>query len=222
MKKLILAAITMACVTSVFAQGSVTFSTRDALGSSHAWIGTYNYQGSGINDVPAGAYDYAAHGFHLIGTAGSAGGGGLAEAQHYFAQLLGAPGTGQPESSLVPSTSPPTTFRTGLASGQVALTTATFNNIAPGAPDGTFQMVVWDNSSGLYPTWTQASLAYLNGLILVGKGNVFSLTSIGGGLNTPPSVEPFAQSFGFGTPEPSTIALAGLGAAAIFVFRRRK
>jgi hypothetical protein len=224
MKKLILATITMACAASVFAQGSVTFSTRDAAGSSHVWsAGLTQIRGMGPNDNPIGSIDYAALGMHLIGTASSAGGGGLAEAQHWFAQLLGAPGTGQPESSLVPSTSPPTTFRTGAASGQVALNTATFNNIAPGAPDGTFQMVAWDNSSGLYPTWTQASVAWVNDLIFAGKGNVFTLTSIGGGLNTPPSIEPFAQSFNVWiTPEPSTAALLGLGAAAMLIFRRRK
>jgi hypothetical protein len=177
----------------------------------------------GPNDNPTGSIDYAAMGLHLIGTASSAGGGGLVEAQHFFVQLLGAPGAGQPESSLVPSSSPATTFRTGAASGQVALTTASFNNIAPGAPDGTFQMVAWDNSSGLYPTWTQASAAWAGGSIHAGRGNVFSLTSIGGGLNTPPSIEPFAQSFNIvDTPEPATTALLSLGAAAMLIFRRRK
>jgi len=118
---------------------------------------------------------------------------------------------------------PTTTFRTGAASGQIALTTVTFNNIAPGAAAGTFQMVAWDNSSGLYPTWTEASVGWMNGFLLVGKGNVFSLTSIGGGLNTPPSIEPFAESFNlFWIPEPTATALLGLGAAAMLLCHRRK
>jgi hypothetical protein len=217
MKKLILAAITTACAASVFAQGSVTFSTRDAAGSSHVYIGTTARKGAGPADTPAGTTDYS--GMSLIGTLP----GGLPEAQHYFAQLLGAPGAAQPESSLIPSSSPATTFRTGAASGQVALTTATFNNIAPGATDGTFEMVAWDNSSGLYPTWAEASVAWNNSLIRGGRGNVFSLTAIGGGLNTPPSIEPFAQSFSvYFIPEPATAALLGLGAAAMLIFRRRK
>ena len=217
MKKLSLATIITVCAASVFAQGSVNFSTRDALGSSHVYIGgSSQIRGMGPADNPTGNTDYG--GLRLIGSSP----GGLAEAQHFFAQLLGAPGSGQPESSLVPSTSPPTTFRTGLASGQIALTTAIFNNIPPGAPDGTFQMVAWDNTSGLYPTWTQAWAASQQGLTFVGKGNVFSLTSIGGGLNTPPSIEPFAQSFNIVIgPEPSTAALLGLG-AAMLIFRRRK
>jgi hypothetical protein len=216
MKKLILAAITMACAASVFAQGSVTFSTRDAAGSSHVWIGGISQvRGMGINDNPTGPIDYAALGMHLVGQ-------GPGET-HTFAQLLGAPGLGQPESALVPSSSPATTFRTGAASGQVALTTASFNNIAPGAAAGTFQMVAWDNTTGLYPTWTEASVAWIAGIIeFAGKGNVFSLTSIGGGLNTPPSIEPFAQSFNLWyVPEPTTTALLGLGAAMLIVRRRR-
>jgi hypothetical protein len=221
MKKLILTAVTLASATTVFAQGTVTFSTRDANGSSHIWIGgPTQIIGRGITDNPTGAMDYAALGAHLIGTV-SAGGGGLFEAQHWFSQLLGAPGAGQPESGLIPSSSPPTTFRTGSASGQVALTTATFNNIQPDAPNGTFQMVVWDNSSGLYPTWGSASTAWQAGLIFAGRGNVFSLTSIGGNLTVPPSIEPFAMSFNIVVPEPSTVALLGLGAAGILIFRRK-
>jgi hypothetical protein len=219
MKKLILAAITTACAASAFAQGTVNFSTRDALGSSHVYIGgTTQIKGMGPADNPTGPTDYT--GYRLIGTLP----GGLPEAQHFFAQLLGAEGTGIPEASLLPSTSPPTTFRTGAASGQVALNTATFNNISGnGALSGTFEMVAWDNTSGLYPTWAQASQAWTAGLIYGGRGNVFSLTSIGGGLNTPPSIEPFAQSFNvYIVPEPATIALAGLGAAALLIFRRRK
>jgi len=220
MKKLILGVLTVSTATCVFAQGTVAYVNRSAGGTSHVWIGSYNYQGNGINDIPGGTYDYAAHGFHLIGTIGG-GGGGLAEAQHTFAQLLGAPGSGAPESSLVPGLGV-TTFRTGAAAGNLAVTTATFNNIAPDAPVGTFEMVAWDNSSGLYPTWIQASVAWSSGLISAGRSAPFDLQNIGGPVNTPPILNPAMQSFGFGVPEPSTVALAGLGAAALFIFPRRR
>jgi hypothetical protein len=222
MKKLILAAITTACAASVFAQGSVTFTTRDAAGSSRVYIGgTTQLRGNGPADNPTGPIDWSS--YRMVGSLP----GGLNEAQHWMSQLLGAPGAGAPESSLVPSTSPPTTFRTGPASGQVFVNTATFDNITPGAAVGTFQQVAWDNSSGLYPTWAQASAAWKdgnNGLIMAGKGNVFTLNSIGGGLQTPPSIEPFALSFNAfnNVPEPTTAALLGLGAAGMLIFRRRK
>jgi hypothetical protein len=58
---------------------------------------------------------------------------------------------------MVASVTPPTTFRTGAAAGNVVPTTDVFTNIPDGAPVATFEMVVWDNSSGLYPTWRQAS-----------------------------------------------------------------
>src|SRR6476620_2217644 len=116
MKKLTVAAITITCAASVFAQGTVSFVNRSAGGTTHVWIGPYpsfGYRGNGINDTPVpGTFDYAAHGYHLIGT----GPNGLFEAQHTFAQLLGAPGSGAPESALVPGL-PVTSFRTGPGAG---------------------------------------------------------------------------------------------------------
>jgi hypothetical protein len=196
----------------------VVLANRSAGGTTHVWIGGYlgpfNYQGNGINDTPAGTFNYAAAGFHLVGA------NGLFEAQHTFAQLLGAPGYGAPESALLPG-SATTTFRTGAAAGFLAITTTTFNNITPDAAVGTFELVAWDNTSGLYPTWTQASVAWAGGLIFAGRSPEFTLNNIGGVINTPPNLNPAMQSFGFGVPEPATVALAGL-CAALFIFRHRK
>jgi len=221
MKKLILTAITTTCALSVLAQGTVSFVNRSAGGTSHVWIGGPNlgeYHGNGVNDVPSGSIDYAALGFHLVGT----GPNGLFEAQHYFAQLLGAPGSGAAESNLLPGTGV-TTFRTGAAAGNIVLVTSTFANIPADAPVGTFEMVAWDNSSGLFPTWAQASVAWNAGLIFAGRSSLFTINNIGGTVNTPPGVEPGLTSFNIVvSPEPSTIALAGLAAAALFIFRRRK
>jgi len=206
------------------AQGTVAFSNRSAGGTTHVWTGGSlgQYQGNGSNDSPTGSVGYASLGLHLVGTIGG-GGGGLAEAQHTFAQLLGAPGSGAPESSLLPGLGV-TTFRTGGAAGNVVLITSTFNNIAPDAPVGTFEMVVWNNSSGLYPTWTQASIAFQLGLIEAGRSAPFVLQNIGGSVNTPPNLNPALTSFNIITdiPEPATVALAGLGAAALFIVRRRR
>jgi len=220
MKKLILAAITTTCAVSVFAQGTVVFNNRIG-GTSHVWSGgTNQVQGNApTGDSTAGSVDYSGLGYRLIGTVG-----GMA-ASTTFAQLLGANGAGAPESSLLPGL-PATTFRTGAAAGNVSPQTATFNNIPLDAAAASFEMVAWDNSSGLYPTWTQASTAWAQGLIAAGRSAEFNVNLIGGVVNTPPNIEPALQSFNIfvqgAVPEPTTAALAGLGAAALMIIRRRK
>jgi hypothetical protein len=231
MKKLILAAITLTSAVSVFAQGTVSFNLRGS-GTAHVYLplnasDTTKIQGNASNDgpQPAGSsVDYAGR--------AAIGAGGLAQAQSYLSQLLGANGAGAPESSLLPSLSAPTSFRTGTAAGGNAPTTATFGNITPDAAIASFEMVAWDNSSGLYPTWAQASVAWNNGLIAAGRSLEFTLAAIGGGVNTPPplfptsgSTTPGLQSFSLYfniVPEPTSAALLGLGAAAMLIFRRRK
>jgi hypothetical protein len=217
MKELIMAAITTACAASVFAQGTVSFVNRSAGGTTHVWYNPNFHnqiQGNGPNDFPPGATDYTGMGMLLIGTTGGMNG------PTTFAQLLGAPGAGAPESTLLPGLGT-TTFRTGAAAGNVALVTATFNNIAPDTRVASFEMVAWDNSSGLYPTWTQASVAF--GLIAQGRSAEFTLNNIGGTF-TPPNLNPALQSFNIWlwVPEPTMPALAGLGAVVLLLSRRRK
>jgi hypothetical protein len=223
MKKLILAAIATTAAASVFAQGTVTFNNRvAATGTTHIWLSPSGpqIQGNGATDIPAGGIAYNGT---LLGTTGS----GLPLASALFAQLLGAPGSGTAESSLLPGLGI-TTFRTGAASGNVSPTTSTFANIPQDAPVATFEMVAWDNSSGAYPTWTQASSAWLRGDIAAGRSAPFVLQNIGGLTFTPPNIVSPTAGAGVGSfnifiiPEPTTVALAGLGAAALLIFRRRK
>jgi hypothetical protein len=138
---------------------------------------------------------------------------------NFFAQLIGAPGSAVPESNLLPGF-PTTTFRTGAASGFVVPVTVSFGNILPDAPVASLEMVAWDNSTGLYPTWLQASVAWQNGLIAAGHSPEFNLQSIGGSVNTPPQLTGL-QSFHLSIPEPTTAALAGLSATMFLIFRRR-
>src|SRR5262249_12875352 len=113
MKKLILAAITLTSAASVFAQGTVVFNNRIVgTGVTHIYSGPAYIYGNGPGDSPTGTVSYA--GYLLIGTTG-----GMVGSTTY-AQLLGANGAGAPESSLLPSSSPPTTFRTGSAAGFLA------------------------------------------------------------------------------------------------------
>jgi hypothetical protein len=223
MKRLILLAITLTSALSVLAQGTVVFNNRIAgTGITHVYSGPLYRTGNGSADVPPGPTDYR-FGFTLIGTVGGMTGSTT------FAQLIGANGAFAPESSLLPSTSPATTFRTGAAAGFVAGTTATFNNIPPDAGAASFELAVWDNSSGLFPTWTQASVGIAGGLIAGGRSAEFNLTQIGGTTFTPPNIVSSIPGLGLQSfvaivfiPEPTTIALASLGAAALFIFRRRR
>jgi hypothetical protein len=144
--------------------------------------------------------------------------GGQFGASTTFAQLLGAPGYNAPESSLVPGL-PVTTFRTGTAAGLVAPVTATFGNIPPDAPTATIQMVAWDNSSGLYPTWAEASVGWINGWLPAGKSAPLNISGIGG-LSPAPYLTGL-QSFML-SPEPSTFGLLALGAAVVMIAGRRR
>jgi len=220
MKKVILSVITLTTAASAFAQGTVILNNRVAgAGTSHVYSGPHYITGNGSADVPPGSTDYT--GYILIGTLG-----GL-DPSTTLATLIGAPGSNAPESLMLPSITLPTTFRTGLASGNVVARTDTFSNIAPDAPVATFEMVVWDNSNGIYPTWASASAAVMNGLIFGGRSAPFVIQSIGGILNVPPIIVSSIpgeglQSFSISVPEPTTFALTSLSAAALLIFRRRE
>jgi hypothetical protein len=137
-----------------------------------------------------------------------------------FAGMLGAPGSNAPESSLLPGLGI-ASFRTGAGAGELAPFTATFNNIPPDSAFGSFEVVAWENSSGLYPTWTQASVAWENGLIYAGRSTEVTLANIGGTVNTPPAMPPLSFRIGPYVPEPSAAVLMGLGAAAFLYAGRR-
>ena len=201
---------------NLFGQGSVAivFTSHSGTANDHIWgpSATDPYLsllGAGSNDSPSGTTPYQADGMTLIGANGI---GGQYGAATTFAQFLAAPGVA-PESSLVP-VGPTTTFHTGGAAGQIVQITATLS----GQPaEVTVMGVVWDNSSGVYPTWTQASVAWLDGGIAAAADvpQVIPI-SLGGGTYVMGSFNLYL------IPEPSTIPLAGLGAAALLARRRQK
>jgi hypothetical protein len=222
MKKLALAAIALGSAASVFAQGTIQFNNRNPAGTSHIYAplpgapGT-NQIGNGSADSPSGSTSWA--GFSGIGLNGFTGQYGGSTT---LAQLLGANGSGDAEASLTPQ-SGTITFRTGAAAAGFLYLgpTVTLSSIPLDSAAATFQVVAWDDSSGLYSTWTLASAAWSSGLIAAGESTVFTVANIGGNVNTPPSTG-FTSFNLYVVPEPSTFALAGLGAAAMLIFRRRK
>jgi|ERR1051326_692906 hypothetical protein len=231
MKKLFLLAITLSSAASALAQGTVIFNNRSG-GTSHVYAplsstDTTRIVGQASNDSQPAGVDYG--GRAAIGASGpSAQYGGFTT----MSQLLGAPGADAPESSLVPQIGPAVFFRTGTAAGGTFNATATFSNIPKDAPVGSFEMVAWDNYSGLYPSWAQASVAWLAGLIAAGKSPEFDLTALGGDINVPQTLfntlngapgNGGVQSFNlYFIPEPTLAALAGLGATTLLIFRSRK
>jgi hypothetical protein len=210
MKKLVLTAFAVTCAASVFAQGTVIFNNR-ITGTlvTHVYSGgTTQYRGNGSTDTPAGTQDWT--GFTALTGSG------------YSAAILSATGAGQAESSLAQAPFV-TSFRTGTAAGQFATGTATLANVAGDAPMATLEVVAWDNKGGTVTSWAQAQPLWLAGTIAAGTSGTFNVGPIGGAVNGAATMTGL-PSFNIYTavPEPSTMALAGLGAAALLIFRRRK
>jgi hypothetical protein len=220
---IVVTSLLIAC-NLAFGQATVFFNNRFG-GTNHVYgpspsNPTLSLTGNASNDIPPGPGNkYTSAGMMLIGSTLT----GQYGAQSTLAQLLGAPGSNAPEQSLLSAVTPAVSFRTGVSAGYVASSTATFNNIAPDAPVASFEMVAWDNSTGLYPTWSLASTAWLSGVIAAGKSPEFNLYNIGGAINTPPFLFPGLESFNiYFIPEPMTASLACLGAFAFMISRRRK
>lgn len=150
---------------------------------------------------------------------------GLALGSEYSAiAYLGA--VGSPESSLTPLAATLISFDingTTRAAGTIANGSGQFygaNAITTALPTGAaaIQIRAWYNN-GQYNSYDAAAAAGVN----VGKSPILSITlksasdPTGQDLNAA-GLQPFTVT---SVPEPSSIVLAGLGAAALLIFRRR-
>jgi len=216
MKKLLLTACVVACAGSVFAQGTVYFITGlTGTYVTHIYNNpavTAQVRGMGSADNPAGATDWS--GYTSIAGSG------------YSAALMSIP-SGDPTLNPVWA-SATTTFRTGTTAGRVAPITVTLGNVAADAASAALTVFAWDNKAGTITDPTAAWAAWAAGTIAGGTSAKITLSAIGGGttgLNTPPNLYASGELTSFNiyiVPEPTTMALAGLGAAALLIFRRRK
>jgi hypothetical protein len=218
MKPFAISALLLQSVSGLNAQGTMYFNNYvPPVVITHIYAPLasdlkFSQIGNGPADNPSGPTDWSR--FTLIGANGISGPYG---ATTTFAQLLGATGFDQPESNLLPA-HPTSTFRTGAASGFISGNLSTFLNV-PFANPATIQMVAWDNTSALYPTWTEASAAWQAGLIAAGMTERWNQFMPGPGADPPPIYGARSFNLYYLTPEPSPLALAAL-AAMWLVFRR--
>jgi hypothetical protein len=200
---------------SVLAQGNLNYSIR-VTGSVVGHVYNVDPAAPGVQrngntaaEVPPGSTTYA---------------GALLQGTGFSAQLFAANNIGQSESALTAVPGSIVSFRTGATLGGTIATLTLSVPQVPGDPagSGTFQLRAWDNLNGTLTTWAAAEAAWTQGLTAAGKSQLFDVA----GLNLPPNIAP--NMLGFRSfnltivPEPSTFVLAGLGAAALVIFRRRK
>lgn len=124
-----------------------------------------------------------------------------------FAQLYAGPTA----NSLTASAAAPVNFRTGAPAGYVDVAAGaerSFTTVAPGG-SGFAQVRAWKGAA----TWEAASIR--------GESNIIPV-SFGGGSPPLPAGDLIGLASFTLVPEPSTIALGLLGAAALVAARRRK
>jgi hypothetical protein len=212
MKKVLLTLTLVGFAASVLAQGTITYLNNGSGFKAPVYgpeVGNTALRKTGNTTagIPTGTQVYT---------------GALLAGSGFVAQYWAAQGNNMAESALIGATTL-NTFRTGTAAGFLAVTTATFQGIADAyASGGTVQLRAWDNSSGQYNTWDAARIAWNQGLIAAGMSELFNIPSFGGQTVTAPNPVGITSFNIYFIPEPTTFALAGLGAAALMIFRRRK
>jgi len=201
MKRTILTTlVALAAVVSVSAQGFINFSTRvSGTVIGHVYgvdASNVALSGNSASETPAGAVVYP--GALLAGTG-------------FYAQLFVDTGSG-----FVAVPGSLTTFRTGASlGGTIAPLVLSVPGVAIHSA-GTFQVRAWDNGGNAGQIQWDAALNR-------GASASFQVLNLGDGVLDFPADMANFRSFNLTiVPEPSTFVLAGLGAAALLIFRRRK
>jgi len=210
MKKILLSSLLAMATVASFAQGTISVgngitATRFPIYGPQVGSETVQTFGSSSLSAPTGSTVYT---------------GGLLSGTRYAIEFWAGPSTATDFSGLTLITT--TTFRTAANAAALpnGITTTILGTIGNVPADGLAKLGVraWDTLSGPNPLvpvdWANAGVR--------GQSPSLSLSAgLGGGLTTPPNW--VGQSFSLvAVPEPSSMALAGIGAASLLIFRRRK
>lgn len=208
MKKTLITTLLLAASLPAFSQGFLTWGNnptgfRAPIYGPAPGATTLSVSGQSSLGTPSGSTVYA--GPLLSGTG------------YTFAVYVG-PVSAADSSALTLLVS--TTFRTGtgaLPNGLVNGGTVTVPGVGPGNPVK-FQIRAWDNKGGT---------ADFAGADIKGVSSVITSAALGG-IDTAGNIVSTPATTGwnsfniYAVPEPSTFVLAGLGAASLLIFRRRK
>jgi len=234
MKKTLILAFSVAGALGAYAQGTVNFAEA---GDATILIYSPSAVGNGPNgevvgnsaaDTPAGSTIYS--GVVLGGNTTATGSTGYGNGNNYTAQLFGAAGTGVAFSALTPLTQYTSTFATkGGGAGQFLGASPSPDPGVPGTgtaatATATLSLAAWYNGGGTITSLAAAETAK----VPYGWSTPFSTFSGPlGGTGSPPNTPPdmtgltsFSLVLPTALPEPGTIALGIMGAAALLARRR--
>lgn len=211
MKKTLVTLIGTVLAVSAMAQGTLNVGNsssgfRSPIYGPQAGNPAQSLTGAGPLSTPAGATAYT--GALLSGTG------------YTFAVYYGAASVIDPSALTLLASA---TFRTSTGSGALpaGLITTITDVVVPGVAAGAqakLQVRVWDNAGGTINSYDNA--------ITRGQSALFLSSPLGGTTTAGPVITPSMTGFEsfniYTVPEPSTFVLAGLGAASLLIFRRRK
>jgi len=228
MKKTLILAASLAGAVGAFAQGTVNFSDLASVTitvyAPNPAAPTVETTGNTATDTPAGSTVYA--GQAIGGSTTGTGPTGYGNGNNFTAELFGAAGSGLAFSALSPLTQYQSTFLT--QSGGAGIFVGSSPNPDPGVPgvsstssSASLSLAAWYNGGGTITSLAAAEAAK----VPYGWSTPFTLSNLGN-LGAPPSTPPdltglTSFSLVSSVPEPGTITLGLMGAAA-FLARRRK
>lgn len=208
MKKILLTSLLAVASVAAFAQGAINVgngitATRFPIYGPQVGSEGVMTVGNGNLSAPTGSTVFT---------------GGLLSGTRYAIEFWAGPASATDFSGLTLITT--TTFRTAatataLPNGITQTVTANIPGVAAGL-SAKLAVRVWDTQSGA--TFANAGVAGQSSLFLSGP-----LGGVDGGGNLVLNPNWIGQSFSLvAVPEPTSMALAGLGAASLLIFRRRK